>query len=524
LKEAIRIAVGNQWEHPETAAFWWHLLPFIPMGFVLYMLQRFHIVPPIILFPFFLVFPIVMFYLCMSMTGHDIEYMRQEGWMLQENNRGLFYEQWIYLDFKKVNLKAVLDCIPDLLTLVLVITFDAFLKLSATKKKLGAATMDIVHDLKIAGYQNIVSAFCVGTAGYSLVKFNLLNFDITKDINERRATICVGVICGAVWVSGLPLTNIFPRFYLAGLLLFNSLTFFDMVIMAYWSVSKKEFAVIIIIIVVNAIATLWVSSNLIIAVIFGLILSAIIFLWEYSRVSVIRGEKSGKDDNSTVIRSYEQQRLVTRLGRRYAILQLQGFIFFGTATQVLDWTKKQERRNMMLSSCKKIRYIAMDFKNVKNMDFSCANSFMDINEIIQKMGCQLLIVCLNRKVKIKLQQEGLLDRPGVLTFRDLDHASEYVEDSILYRASFIRLHWLMFDSFRKLHTRALQTASYEIFQSLFGPYIGKRIWRYAERREFKSGEFLFREGDMNPTLFLLQYESYPFFASMRKSHLNHRNF
>jgi len=159
---------------------------------------------------------------------------------------------------------------------------------------------------------------------------------------------------------------------------------------------------------------------------------------------------------------------------------------------------------MMLSSCKKIRYIAMDFKNVKNMDFSCANSFMDINEIIQKMGCQLLIVCLNRKVKIKLQQEGLLDRPGVLTFRDLDHASEYVEDSILYRASFIRLHWLMFDSFRKLHTRALQTASYEIFQSLFGPYIGKRIWRYAERREFKSGEFLFREGDMNPTLFLLQ--------------------
>ena len=62
----------------------------------------------------------------------------------------------------------------------------------------------------------------------------------------------------------------------------------------------------------------------------------------------------------------------------------------------------------------------------------------------------------------------------------------------------------MFDSFRKLHTRALLIASYEIFETVFGPYIGRRIWRYAERLEFKSGEFLFREGHMNRTLYLLQ--------------------
>jgi hypothetical protein len=62
----------------------------------------------------------------------------------------------------------------------------------------------------------------------------------------------------------------------------------------------------------------------------------------------------------------------------------------------------------------------------------------------------------------------------------------------------------MFDSFRKLHTRALLIASFEIFEIVFGPYIGRRIWRYAERREFKSGEFLCREGHMNNTLYLLQ--------------------
>jgi SulP family sulfate permease len=225
---------------------------------------------------------------------------------------------------------------PDLLILVLVITLDAICKLSSTKKKLDATTMDIVSELKIAGYQNIISAFCVGSAGYSLVKFNVLNFSITNDITERRATICVGVLCGVLWLSGLPLTNIFPRFYLGGLLLFTGLNLLDMVITEYHRVSKKEFTIIIIILVVNAAAAIYVSSNIIIAVTVGLVLSAVIFVWEYSRVSVIRGERDGKDDNSTVIRSYDHQRLVCRLGRRCAILELQGFIFFGTATQVLD--------------------------------------------------------------------------------------------------------------------------------------------------------------------------------------------
>merc|ERR1719233_2384119 len=91
-----------------------------------------------------------------------------------------------------------------------------------------------------------------------------------------------------------------------------------------------------------------------------------------------------------------------------------------------------------------------------------------------------------------------------MIFPDLDYAAEYIEDSLLERTSFIRLHWLMFDSFRKLHTRALLMATYEIFEAVLGSEIGRRIWRYVEKREFKEGEFLCKEGHINHTLFLLQ--------------------
>merc|ERR1719233_744238 len=92
-----------------------------------------------------------------------------------------------------------------------------------------------------------------------------------------------------------------------------------------------------------------------------------------------------------------------------------------------------------------------------------------------------------------------------MIFPNLDYAAEYIEDSLLERASFIRLHWLMFDSFRKLHTRALLMATYEIFEAVLGSEIGRRIWRYVEKREFKAGEYLCKEGHINHTLFLLQH-------------------
>jgi len=110
---------------------------------------------------------------------------------------------------------------------------------------------------------------------------------------------------------------------------------------------------------------------------------------------------------------------------------------------------------------------------------------------------------MNHKTASKLK-EDFLERPGVLIFDDIDHASEYVEDSLLERASFINLHWLLFDSFRKLHTKALLKTEFEIFEAVLGTVDGGRIWRYAERRDFKAGQYLYREGHINHTLFLLQ--------------------
>jgi len=503
VEEAIHIAVGHYWYEAGTLNFWKLLLPMIPLGLPLFLMKRFHIGSPIFVFPFFVIFPVALFFCIVFASGLTLEDMRNQGWMFEEMSIGNFYEQWTKLDIILVDSSSVIACIPDIMILILVITLDAFLKLSSTRTELAATEMDIEKELKIAGIQNVLSAFCIGTAGYSQIKFNVLNFAITNDMSERRPCIFVALLCGVVWLGGVPLTNWLPRFFLAGLLLYAGLPFLDMVITAYWRVTKKEFFAVLIIVFVNAITELYVTWSLLIAVIVGLLLATLIFMVQYSRVSVIRDVISGKDYSSTVVRSYAEQSLVERLGVRYVILELQGFLFFGTGRQVLDWCKKKDRVNRSLESYKRLRYIAIDFTHVENMDWSCAKTFMDITDCINGMGCEILFVGMNDKVASKLE-DGVLNRSGVMVFTDLDYASEYVEESLLERASFIRLHWLLFDSFRKLHTRALLMARYEIFVALLGSEIGRRIWRYAEQREFKAGDYLCREGHINHTLFLLQ--------------------
>jgi len=506
VEEAIHIAVGKYWYKPGSLGFWKLFLPILPLGLPLFLLKRFHIGSPIYVFPFFVVGSILMFFIIVFGSGLNLDDMRKQGWMFEKMESGKFWEQWTELRFNLVDMGVVVACIPDILILVLVITLDAFLKLSSTRTELQASYMDIEKELQIAGYQSLISAACVGTVGYSQIKFNVLNFAIVNDMSDRRPCMFVGVLCGVMWFGGIPLTNFLPRFFLAGLLLYAGLPFLDMIITAWFRLTKKEFCAIIMIVLVNAISEIYVTWSLLIAVVVGLLLATVIFMVQYSRVSVIRDVISGKDFSSTVVRSYAEQSLVERIGIRYIILELQGFLFFGTARQVLDWVKKKDEENNALKPCQRLRYIAIDFTHVENMDYSCAKTFYDIMDNILGMGCQLLYVGMNEKVKSKVQESGGNESKSkeVMTFPDLDYAAEYIEEALLERASWIRLHWLMFDSFRKLHTRALLKATYEIFGAVFGSNIGRRLWRYAEKRKLQKGEYLCKEGHINHTLFLLQ--------------------
>jgi Ca2+-binding EF-hand superfamily protein/CRP-like cAMP-binding protein/anti-anti-sigma regulatory factor len=192
------------------------------------------------------------------------------------------------------------------------------------------------------------------------------------------------------------------------------------------------------------------------------------------------------------------------------------------ATQIVTLARRLAERNLKLpaegglATAESLRYIAIDFAHVENLDYSGAIAFLDIRDMLQEAGITVLFTGLNQKVRPKLIQEGVLSslKEGHMNeFVNLDFASEYVETMMLDRAAFVRGYWLMFDSFRKLHTQALLKATYEIFEAVLGAEVGNRLWRYAEQQQFRAGDFLCREGHFNHTLYLLQRGAVTTFAA-----------
>jgi Ca2+-binding EF-hand superfamily protein len=369
-------------------------------------------------------------------------------------------------------------------------------------------SMNLVNELYLLGYQNLLSVLCVAPVGYSLYEMTvLINYSITNNAHEKRPTIIVATICGLSWLFSIAIiTNVLPRFFLSGLLIYAGLPFLELIFAAYERITKKEFITVLVIVFTNFFFELFESTKsnaLVIAVILGFLLSSVAFLIQYSKTSIIRDSLSGKDYQSSVVRSYQEQLLVERLGVRYAIVELEGYIFFGSCNQIVNWAKDIIHNNNKKTDAEKIQYIIIDLKHVENIDYTGSSAISRVLvPLLLDGSCQVIFSDMSIKVRRKLSDVFQVHK-HVKDFHDLDHASEYVENILLERAAILRQNWLLFPSFSRLHTQAVLKNTYEIFEAILGGQ-GNRLWRYAEQLKFPPNYFITREGRYNHTLYLLQ--------------------
>jgi len=339
-KEAIRQATGEAWHHPGSWEFWMLLLPVLPIGSGLYFMKRFHVLNPLVVLPLFLFVPVILFYVISEgALGYTLSELRELGWMYHKVNASTFFLEYRSLHPSQVDGGSIAECIPEILILLLIVTIDCLLKLKSTGKELDVE-IDMEYEMKLAGAQTLGAMVMMGPPGYSQVKYNVRNYSIIGNIEERRVGIATAILCGILWFSDLPLMDIIPRFFLSSLLLYAALPFFEKNLFAsYFHLTKKEFASVWVIVLTNAIAGIWSNQSLLFAILAGIAISFLIFALQSSNIDIIRAEMTGKDYQSLVLRSFVEMHLLDRIGHRFVIIELQHFIFFGSATQLLDLAK-----------------------------------------------------------------------------------------------------------------------------------------------------------------------------------------
>jgi sulfate permease, SulP family len=153
-----------------------------------------------------------------------------------------------------------------------------------------------------------------------------------------------------------------------------------------------------------------------------------LFAFSYANTPVIRAETSLDRLPSTRDRSSAEFERLGSLGRGVAILQLQGYLFFGTSEQVVDRVRKRAE-----SGPHRLRSVVLDFSKVANVDSASANALRRINLIAERHGFRAIVCGLVDPIRQTLSRCGVaIGGEGPVTEAEtLDLALEREEDALL---------------------------------------------------------------------------------------------
>jgi sulfate permease, SulP family len=115
------------------------------------------------------------------------------------------------------------------------------------------------------------------------------------------------------------------------------------------------------------------------------------------------------------------------VGDRIHVLELQGFVFFGTANELLERIRTRTRDDGMPP----LRALILDFRRVSGVDTSAVLGFRKAEQLAGTEGFDLLLSGVRPPVRRQFERGGLGGADGLRYHPDLDRALQWCEERLL---------------------------------------------------------------------------------------------
>jgi SulP family sulfate permease len=278
--------------------------------------------------------------------------------------------------------------------------------------------VDLDRELRVQGIANVASALAGGFVGHISVSRTLVN---AATGGTRTAGVVVGFVALAVLLFGSQAISYVPRFVLAGLLFQLGTRFvWD------WGLHSRRSLPLLDWLVVVAIVLITSNLGFLQALLFGLLAGCVIFAVDVSRIRVIRHQFGLDERSSSLVRSRAATAFLSEHGGQVQILELSGYLFFGSAYSVLE-------RVTSLVTERRLQEVIFDFSGVTGIDSSAGASFAKIRDLLKANGIRQSMVAMSPMAANILSTRDSLDE-SVRCPDDLDTALEEAEETILASA------------------------------------------------------------------------------------------
>lgn len=405
------------------------------------------------------------FYGALAASGLSLAQARALGWMFAPLSLG-HVQLPVQVSWSLVHWDILWRHYGELLALIAVTTLAILLNATgvslATRRE-----VDFNRELRSAGLANMLSGCFGGVVGCHSLSRTLLNYRFGS--RDRVATLLAAVLCLVCALFFIPLLGYFPKPVLAGLLIGLGGGLLNEWLVRSRRLARGDYFLIVLIVAVVA------CYGFVTGVALGVVVACVL---DYGRVSCVKMEFTGATLHSKLERCAAAHAELKQLGQRVFGMRLQGFLFFGSANQIVHRVREQ------LQSPR--QFIIIDFRHVQGLDASTSQSFVKLAQVCEQYKVTLILTGIADPIRRPIARAAF-SGTAPREFADLDLALEWVEDRLLEQAM------------RNESRDALHSSLAEHFDAREMASLMARM----EKVELAAGTLLFRKGDAGDSMYFI---------------------
>ncbi len=422
--------------------------------------------------PVMLLLGVLLFYGYLLISGISFTSARDAGWLLGPFPEGALWKPIDMALLREVNWPLIAGQVNNIGAVILISVVALLLNASALEL-ISRDDFDLNRELTSTGIGNILAAFTGGSAGYHYLSLSAIS------IRSGARSRFVGVVSAAtlliVLLFGARILSLIPKYMVGGLLVFVGLSFLiEWVYDTWFNLPKLEYGLVLIIIGVVG----W--AGFLPGVAVGTLFAVILFAVNYGRINIVNNAFTGETYHSRVERPPEHQILLASKGNLISILQLDGFIFFGTAQGLLS----RVRERIANKDLPPLGFLVLDFRRVSALDSSAVFSFVRIQQMANSNNFDLFLTDISAQVLATLRKGGVNDRADKLVhvYPSMDEAVGFCEDRIILNEG----------SSTTIRAASMQSQLQKVFPSQEAV---SKFMQYLKQEEADEFHILIRQGD-----------------------------
>ena len=412
--------------------------------------------------PLMLLISILIFYSYIFINHISLAQASSFNWTLEHfSNQTLAFLPIFKISYSQIHWQVVAQQWPSYFSLAILANTQFSLNQSALSL-MTQKTGNINHELKLLGLANISLAMLGAIGGFQGPNLTKINMDLNT--KNKSITFSIAIFLGIIFLIGSAFFYVMPRITTSFLLMYLGIS------LGYpWLISIKQQISLCYYLIVLVIAFSILCLGSLHGIIIGLILTILLFLFQYSQITTLNTLLNGSLLQSNVQRGANEIQILAKNGRQILIPVISGYLFFGNSNILMNKIKRKIK-----ISLPDIRFVVIDFSRVTGMEISCYQSLVKLLQYCKTHQIKVLLSKLPNKIKAELYQ--FITNDLFSEFDDLDHSLEWCEQQIL---------------------DAHDQPSMYLSQPEY-------LFEYAITTEIKAGEVLFNQGDNSHDLYWLE--------------------